>query len=62
MNENTAIREFARKNGITLWQIAVKLGISEATITRWLRVPLSEEREKMLFDAAQELAAEREGA
>lgn len=62
MKTNAEIREFARENGITLWQIAVKLGVSEATITRWLRVPLSEEREKLLFEAAQRLAAEREGA
>lgn len=62
MKANDAIRDFARKNGITLWQIAVKLGISEATITRWLRVPLSEEREKLLFEAAHQIAAEREGA
>ena len=61
MKTNDAIRDFARKNGITLWQIAVKLGISEATITRWLRVPLSEE-EKLLFEAAHQIAAEREGA
>lgn len=60
MNENPTIREFARKNGIALWQIAVKIGISEATITRWLRVPLSEEREKLLFEAAQEIVAARE--
>ncbi len=62
MNENTTIRDFARKDGIALWQIAVKIGISEATITRWLRVPLSEDREKLLFEAAQEIAAEREEA
>lgn len=62
MGNNAMIREFARKNKIALWQIALEIGISEATITRWLRVPLSEEREKLIFEAARAIAAEREEA
>ncbi len=58
---NLEIKSFVKAHGVRLWEIAVHLGISEATITRWLRVPLSEERQKMITDAVAELAAEQKG-
>ncbi len=47
---NEKIRTVAKKNKVRLWQIADRLGISEATITRKLRkeVPDSE-KEKILL-------------
>lgn len=59
MEDNARFKEYVRKQGVRLWEIAVRLGISEATITRWLRVPLSGERENMLYKTVQELIAER---
>lgn len=48
----------AKKAGIKHWQIAEYLGISEPTFVRWLRVPLSPEREKMVIEAIQKIAKE----
>lgn len=45
------IRDAAKKKGVKHWQIAEYLGISEPTITRWLRVSLSPDREKAILDA-----------
>ena len=38
---NTEIRRAAKAAGVPLWAIAQRLGVSEATITRRLRVELS---------------------
>ena len=58
MKANLKIREMAKRAGIKHWQIAERLGISEPTIVRWLRVPLSPEREKMVVDAIHAIAKE----
>lgn len=58
MKANLEIREMAKNVGVKLWQIAERLGISEPTIVRWLRVPLSPEREKMVIEAIQAIAKE----
>ena len=58
MKANQTVRAMAKKAGIKHWQIAEYLGISEPTIVRWLRVPLSPEREKMVIEAIQKIAKE----
>lgn len=45
--ENLMVRERAKKQKVSLWRIANEIGISEPTITRWLRVPLSQQKEKL---------------
>lgn len=56
MRVNQNIRDAAKHNGVKLWQIAARLGISEPTITRWLRTPLPPEKEKKIMDAIEEIA------
>lgn len=56
MKANQTVRDEARKRGVKHWQIAQKLGISEPTIMRWLRTPLTPEREKMVLSAINEVA------
>ena len=56
--ENNKIRVAARVAGVPFWKIAQKIGISEPTLTRWLRMPLSVERETMIMAAIGELAKE----
>ena len=56
MNEKLKLR--ARGAGVPLWRIAQELGISEPTITRWLRVPLSAEREDKIRAAIERLSKE----
>lgn len=57
---NEKIRQLAKKKRIALWEIAAKIGISEATITRWMRVQLSAEKESLILNGIHEIAAERE--
>ena len=46
---NDLIRAAAKTSGVFLWQIAAELGVSEATITRRLRVELDKpERERFV--------------
>ena len=49
--ENLSLRQRAKSAGIPLWKIASCIGISEPTITRWLRVPLSCSKEKLILEA-----------
>lgn len=59
--ENEKVRRAARIADVPLWRVAQQAGISEATIMRWLRVPLSAERERQLLEAIDKLAGgERE--
>ena len=53
------IRLKARNKRIPLWEIAERIGISEATISRWLRVQLSEEKESRILKAMEEITEER---
>lgn len=57
MNENIRLR--ARGAGVPLWAVARELQISESTLTRWLRVPLSAEQEHDIKAAIERL---KEGA
>lgn len=58
MKANQAVRETAKKNGVKHWQIAMHMGVSEQTILRWLRGPLSTEREKAIMEAIEAIAKE----
>lgn len=60
MKANQTIKETAKAAGIKLWEVAVHLGISEATITRWMRVPMSAEREKAIMQAIAELSGDKQ--
>ena len=56
--ENQAVRRAARSADIPLWRVAVAIGVSEPTLTRWLRVPLSEEKEQRIMEAIASLERE----
>lgn len=58
MKANQTIRDAAKRKGVKHWQIANYLGISEPTIMRWLRIPLSPEREKAIIEAVEVIAKE----
>ena len=55
MKNNEPIRLKARGAGVPLWAVAQELQISEATMSRWLRVPLSAEREHDIKAAIERL-------
>ena len=58
MKANLRIRDMAKSKNVKLWEIAQFMGISEPTITRWLRISLSPEREKTIIDAINAIAKE----
>ena len=55
---NDRVKLCARGAGVPLWKIAQELGVSEPTMTRWLRVPLSAEREAEIRSAIEKLSKE----
>ena len=61
MKNNLKIRNAARIAGVTQWEIARMLGISEATFARWLRVPIEHDRETQIMEIIDRLAQERQG-
>lgn len=56
--ENQTVRRAARASGVPLWKVAAAIGVSEPTLTRWLRVPLSEDKENRIMTAISTLARE----
>ena len=56
---NEEIRRLAKESRVMFWEIAAAVGISEATLTRWMRVPLHQEREKMVIAAIEKCRKER---
>lgn len=55
---NEPVRTAARVAGVPLWAVANRIGVSEPTLLRWLRIPLSEEKEKDIMGAISELGEE----
>lgn len=60
MKENQTVRRAARTAGIPLWRVAAAIGVSEPTLTRWLRVPLAGDREQRIMEAIATLEQEAE--
>ena len=57
---NADIRAVAKQNGVYLYAIADKLGVSEPTMTRLMRRELPEEKKTQLKDIIAEIAAEQQ--
>ena len=53
---NQDIRDYAAKKGVYFWEIAMKLGISEPTMTRWMRVELSEDKRREIEKVISKIA------
>lgn len=60
MKANQNVRNTAKTAGVKLWEIAVHLGVGEATIMRWMRVPLSDDRQNAIMQAITELAQKKQ--
>lgn len=59
--ENSRVRRSARAAGVPLWRVAHLIGVSEPTLTRWLRLPLDSDKEERILSAINELAEEVDG-
>ena len=56
MENNEMLRKMARDSGVYLWEIGEHLGVSENTVIRWLRKPLDQSKEKIVFSAISSIA------
>ena len=57
---NQDFRAYAKEHKVRLWQIAKKMNVSEAYITRLLRNDLSEEKKESLMKIVDEIANEQQ--
>lgn len=56
---NKEIRTAAFSEGVRLWQVAQKLGVTDSTFSRWLRRELPEEQKKEILAIIQTLGEGR---
>ena len=56
--ENMDVRLKARGAGVPLWQIADRLGVSEPTLTRWMRQKLPKEKKSQILSTIREIEKE----
>ena len=56
--QNQSIRLLARISGVPLRKISDALGIHEKTLYRWLRVPLTKDKEERIMSAIEEITKE----
>lgn len=55
---NEHIRRAARVANVPLYAVANSIGVSEATLWRWLRVPLTGDKERRIMAASATLERE----
>ncbi len=60
MKRNNDVRSAAKENGVYLYEIAEKLGVSEPTFIRWLRKELDEPTKRKALAAIEQIRRERE--
>lgn len=58
--ENKYIREYAAGKGVYLWEAALEMGISQASMTRLLRIPVSTEKQDEVLTAIDRVAGRKE--
>ena len=54
------IKQILKEKRIYQWEVAKVLGITEFTLTRWLREDLPEDRATQILEAIDELIVRRE--
>ena len=54
--ENMELKSYAKCHKVPLWKVAIRLNISEATMTRKLRVQLNEDETKKIMRIIDELS------
>lgn len=52
---NASIRQLINKSRVRYYEIAHFLGVSECTLSRWLRFELDEEKQTLIINAINEL-------
>ena len=57
---NNDIRALLKVRQIPMWKVAEQIGISEPTITRWFRKPLTTEHFDKVMKAIEEIERKKE--
>lgn len=52
---NPELREKIMSSGKKQWELANRLGVSEGTLTRWLRTELPEAKKKEILSALEDI-------
>ena len=58
MGANIDVRRaiwLAKEQGIKQYEVAAAAGVSEGTLTRWLRKEMSDDKKKLITEAVEEL-------
>ena len=56
---NSDIKDYARKKRVFLWEVAVRLGIAETTLSRKLRVELPKKERAEIMNTIDIISVER---
>lgn len=59
--KNKDIREYAKRHGVKLWQIAAELNMNDGNFSRKLRHELQEETKQQIFEIIDNLARDQGG-
>lgn len=59
MLTNQEIRDYARRNGVYLWELAARCGINDGNFSRKLRKELPVEERRQLMALVEEIALEK---
>lgn len=57
--KNEEVRQFAKEQGVKMWEIAEKLGCADATLSRKLRRELPEAEKQAILDIIKAISAEQ---
>lgn len=60
MQQNQEVRKQIGLSRLKMWEVAQKIGISDSTFSKWLRIPLNDERRKRVEKAIDELTKVKE--
>ncbi|MBE6845646.1 MAG: hypothetical protein E7508_08070 [Ruminococcus sp.] len=60
LKKNIEIRKAAKENGVFLWEIADKLGVSEPTLNRYLRKEMPDSLKAKFHSAIEQIRLEHE--
>ena len=58
---NQDIRDYAAQKDVYFWEIAMELGISEPTMTRWMRVELPADKRREIAQIINDIADGKSG-
>lgn len=59
MKKNNTLREYAKINGVLLWEVAEAMGMRDSNFSKLLRYPLSSEKENEICAIIDRIAAKR---